>query len=103
RRRHTRFSRDWSSDVCSSDLGTPAPAAGMVARDRWPPEGKADGEEQDPLLLHRVPERHDAMAGPVSRLRSLEHAGRAAGADAWKIGRASCMGRVQPAKAYAHC
>src|SRR5690606_40371155 len=27
RRRHTRFSRDWSSDVCSSDLATPkAPA-----------------------------------------------------------------------------
>src|SRR5690606_40678276 len=26
RRRHTRFSRDWSSDVCSSDLfGVPAP------------------------------------------------------------------------------
>src|SRR5690606_40982905 len=23
RRRHTRFSRDWSSDVCSSDLGVP--------------------------------------------------------------------------------
>src|SRR5690606_11222815 len=23
RRRHTRFSRDWSSDVCSSDLVTP--------------------------------------------------------------------------------
>src|SRR5207302_2970357 len=22
RRRHTRFSRDWSSDVCSSDLGS---------------------------------------------------------------------------------
>src|SRR5690606_40996453 len=22
--RHTRFSRDWSSDVCSSDLGVPA-------------------------------------------------------------------------------
>src|SRR5207302_8234332 len=22
-RRHTRFSRDWSSDVCSSDLRTP--------------------------------------------------------------------------------
>src|SRR5690606_17287220 len=33
RRRHTRFSRDWSSDVCSSDLGgdatpPPAPAQG---------------------------------------------------------------------------
>src|SRR5690606_39551128 len=24
RRRHTRFSRDWSSDVCSSDLGIAA-------------------------------------------------------------------------------
>src|SRR5690606_40273006 len=26
RRRHTRFSRDWSSDVCSSDLAGPRPA-----------------------------------------------------------------------------
>src|SRR5690606_41035650 len=26
RRRHTRFSRDWSSDVCSSDLGDEGPA-----------------------------------------------------------------------------
>src|SRR5690606_40511854 len=25
RRRHTRFSRDWSSDVCSSDLGSRLP------------------------------------------------------------------------------
>src|SRR5690606_40701515 len=25
RRRHTRFSRDWSSDVCSSDLNLPEP------------------------------------------------------------------------------
>src|SRR3712207_8856784 len=24
RRRHTRYWRDWSSDVCSSDLSTPA-------------------------------------------------------------------------------
>src|SRR5690606_21698716 len=27
RRRHTRFSRDWSSDVCSSDLGAGFPLA----------------------------------------------------------------------------
>src|SRR5690606_11164233 len=27
RRRHTRFSRDWSSDVCSSDLNQPAAAS----------------------------------------------------------------------------
>src|SRR5690606_39523818 len=31
RRRHTRFSRDWSSDVCSSDLGS-----GGAARRRCP-------------------------------------------------------------------
>src|SRR5436309_2348590 len=36
RRRHTRFSRDWSSDVCSSDLGVArAPAA--VARGQVKP------------------------------------------------------------------
>src|SRR5215475_4327526 len=30
RRRHTRFSRDWSSDVCSSDLWGLKPTAGRV-------------------------------------------------------------------------
>src|SRR5690606_39371740 len=29
RRRHTRFSRDWSSDVCSSDLGRVAYTLGL--------------------------------------------------------------------------
>src|SRR5690606_40281499 len=36
RRRHTRFSRDWSSDVCSSDLAlprvTPRESAGGAQR-----------------------------------------------------------------------
>src|SRR5690606_39838352 len=32
RRRHTRFSRDWSSDVCSSDLIT---NASVVAMSGW--------------------------------------------------------------------
>src|SRR5690606_39614735 len=31
RRRHTRFSRDWSSDVCSSDLATIANEAATQA------------------------------------------------------------------------
>src|SRR5690606_41182241 len=31
RRRHTIFSRDWSSDVCSSDLDAGAPLARPVA------------------------------------------------------------------------
>src|SRR5690606_40523748 len=33
RRRHTRFSREWSSDVCSSDLGdVPQPLGAAEAR-----------------------------------------------------------------------
>src|SRR5690606_40254191 len=32
RRRHTRFSRDWSSDVCSSDL--------VVTQTSWAPKRK---------------------------------------------------------------
>src|SRR5690606_40726350 len=32
RRRHTRFSRDWSSDVCSSDLERVRVACGAVQR-----------------------------------------------------------------------
>src|SRR5690606_40326421 len=36
RRRHTRFSRDWSSDVCSSDLGSNG-EANEIAKyaERW--------------------------------------------------------------------
>src|SRR5690606_39325067 len=37
RRRHTRFSRDWSSDVCSSDLISRPASRGSSASvsDRW--------------------------------------------------------------------
>src|SRR5690606_40712939 len=40
RRRHTRFSRDWSSDVCSSDLVIRAitnPMDGAIAGTIYPP------------------------------------------------------------------
>src|SRR5258707_7157911 len=33
RRRHTRYWRDWSSDVCSSDLNCEAPCRAMVWAD----------------------------------------------------------------------
>src|SRR5699024_11349909 len=36
RRRHTRSKRDWSSDVCSSDLGKPLPSISMK-RSKWMP------------------------------------------------------------------
>src|SRR5579884_4051425 len=36
RRRHTRWPRDWSSDVCSSDLRGPRTAELAEARPLWP-------------------------------------------------------------------
>src|SRR3989449_1075368 len=52
RRRHTRCSRDWSSDVCSSDLPPPAArpdprrvraVAGDRGQDRGPARARSDG------------------------------------------------------------
>src|SRR2546429_6755803 len=53
RRRHTRCSRDWSSDVCSSDLGSESNSgrgAGYVFRqivllERVRPRGRSCGED----------------------------------------------------------
>src|SRR6266511_1431297 len=58
RRRHTRFSRDWSSDVCSSDL-VAVEGEGQRAADAFVVEGLAlviDRHERDAVpgaLLHR--------------------------------------------------
>src|SRR2546422_1096487 len=40
RRRHTRCSRDWSSDVCSSDLGTRA--FDLILKDGWIVDGSGN-------------------------------------------------------------
>src|SRR5690606_40213100 len=92
RRRHTRFSRDWSSDVCSSDLvGGLVP---LVAVDRslhgegartvvavlWVRVAVVLEARDDRDLAH--------VLGPVE-LRGERH--RVAGRE---IGRASCRGRV---------
>src|SRR3712207_7405013 len=58
RRRHTRYWRDWSSDVCSSDL-TP-PVAGGRSRVR-------------PLSAHRGVAKSDGGPAPARR-RSLQRA-----------------------------
>src|SRR5690606_40038910 len=51
RRRHTRFSRDWSSDVCSSDLDK-----AMVAYDKLSDEIRRTGG-CDPMKLMRLSSR----------------------------------------------
>src|SRR5690606_39494890 len=82
RRRHTRFSRDWSSDVCSSDL--------HPMSDTWRGE------------MLRSPELVEAFAGQLRRVlddleRLVAHVRRDA-EPMWhenKIGRASCRERRQ--------
>src|SRR5690606_40886603 len=55
RRRHTRFSRDWSSDVCSSDLlaaGHAYEAEGHVlfAVDTYPAYGRLSGRAKEDMI-----------------------------------------------------
>src|SRR6266511_3270017 len=82
RRRHTRFSRDWSSDVCSSDPAAPdvRDFLGWAADHRHarrltvPPRGRHDGPATSPdqrwallaRLLHDDPlEMTDRVAGAL--------------------------------------
>src|SRR5690606_40471140 len=72
-RRHTRFSRDWSADVCSSDLGTLnicrtiARHAGRSQDVYWPEDADT------PLLMNAHELLAHAMAAQVEVvLRSAE-------------------------------
>src|SRR5207302_4948253 len=88
RRRHTRFSRDWSSDVCSSDLDEfyhvriqPKPLA------RAPFRRRQRSGDREPSI------------SPRAKAFSVDRAGYAVGFSKlvlWplEIGRASCRERV---------
>src|SRR5690606_40998549 len=86
RRRHTRFSRDWSSDVCSSDL----------ARERQ--LGRVGYRVAAPHALFRNPgqradvEREAVAFAAVDTHRRLRTCPRAVEK---QIGRASCRERVE--------
>src|SRR6266513_3122990 len=67
RRRHTRSKRDWSSDVCSSDLAEP------LTRGAGPPSHRrlaATRLERAPAELERDRQMvHDLRRAPLSRRR----------------------------------
>src|SRR5690606_39585179 len=82
RRRHTRFSRDWSSDVCSSDLHS--------GRERRP-DLQSAGLQDD-----KAPRRGARGLGLLSERCHLgDPAALATLGGGVKIGRASCRERVE--------
>src|SRR5690606_40302019 len=76
RRRHTRFSRDWSSDVCSSDLTVSSERRGLTVNDA----------PEDKLEATPAPARRPRLRGWLSR-------------QSRQIGRASCRERAEIAVA----
>src|SRR5690606_40116635 len=85
RRRHTRFSRDWSSDVCSSDLNRPPASPSVVDRSSLPPPVVPPG-----VLHGSAAALREFM--PSGRLRFLQRSRRLLHR-AGEIGRASCRER----------
>src|SRR5687768_18515698 len=83
RRRHTRCSRDWSSDVCYSDL-------------------EPDGGHRDARQQNRPPPESVAELAPDARAQKLrkrergpEHERDGVARPELEIGRASCRERVE--------
>src|SRR2546430_11607845 len=82
RRRHTRFDCDWSSDVCSSDLGQFEAAAGIVRielqRSRIPSEPsrcestlEGFARQQDNPASRRCAYRPMVLSFPMSQTMSV--------------------------------
>src|SRR5690606_41021973 len=88
RRRHTRFSRDWSSDVCSSDLLATELEAAEAAS---PPDAtKVAGLK---ALIQQTDAEYTRVQKAVSESPAFRTA--IAATIGNQIGRASCRGRVQ--------
>src|SRR5690606_40036179 len=91
RRRHTRFSRDWSSDVCSSDLGL-----GFDLADAFGGDTVFGGElmQRRAAILDQPATAHDVTAAVVEAFQRIAQPF-VAQARLFQIGRASCRERVQ--------
>src|SRR5690606_41031521 len=84
RRRHTRFSRDWSSDVCSSDLPKTLGRFLNVIGEPIDERGPVDAEQRAPIHAE----------APLFVDQSTEAAILVTGIKVIEIGRASCREAV---------
>src|SRR5436305_8990320 len=66
RRRHTRCGRDWSSDVCSSDLTAAVPPARAPAPRRRVAGGRAGGSAAVRAAVHLSGQRGGALSGKAA-------------------------------------
>src|SRR5256885_7619847 len=82
RRRHTRLQGDWSSDVCSSDLG--------LIEEFGPKTGKMTGARVAEIQSTQIRLGEATAYARASRLVQLTNCREAQ----QKIGRASCRERV---------
>src|SRR3712207_8837425 len=85
RRRHTRYWRDWSSDVCSSDLDVHAPEDGDLF-----PDGV---EDQDRCGEEEAAVERQAAGGDVEHV--LEVSGESARSEERRVGK-ECRSRWSP-------
>src|SRR5690606_40592268 len=94
RRRHTRFSRDWSSDVCSSDLSknskrfrsnNPRRRRNMGRRFK---QNSRSGRDNHFLCTRNISKRDENDRKKLPKIKKIKG----------KIGRASCRERVKVAE-----
>src|SRR5690606_40729074 len=90
-RRHTRFSRDWSSDVCSSDLGDDGAGQGFVVEGPEILQRTATTGQQQDVVAATAPglleHGADLGGGAFALDRYRQHVHLQQGEE---IGRASC-------------
>src|SRR5207247_5475626 len=95
-RRHTRSTRDWSSDVCSSDLAIRAPIPGRTGRLLLRAGNLVRANSADPLVV--INQIHPILvrfAVPQQSLGDLQRYRKNRLPVLVKIGRASCRERVE--------
>src|SRR5690606_40022804 len=95
-RRHTIFSRDWSSDVCSSDLPEGYEIPETASYFHYTTNNTVEGTQMHAIPQTTVPLVADMSSDIMSReMDFTRFALIYAGAQKNEIGRASCRERVE--------